>query len=217
MPRKPRISAPGFPMHVMQRGLNRSICFAKDTDMKAYAHWLHEGAIKYNVEIHAWVFMSNHTHLLVTPKEQFAVSRLMQYLGRLYVRKFNYTYERSGGLFEDRFRSNLVEEERYLLACMRYIELNPVRAGMVEDPGDYVWSSYRAHAFGQAAGMWTPHPRYLALGEQAPERQAAYREFVSSSVDAELISEIRRCSNKGLVLGSDRFRQQFRELTGDDA
>ena len=153
MPRKQRCCPPGLPVHVVQRGNNRQICFAEDVDFKAYAHWLREGAGKYGVEVHAWVLMTNHVHLLATPRAPDAISRCMQFIGRLYVRRFNCRYQRSGTLFEGRFRSSIVQNRTYLLACQRYIELNPVRAGMVSDPANYPWSSYRAHAFGQPAGI----------------------------------------------------------------
>ena len=134
MPRRGRFCPVGCPIHVIQRGINRQTCFAADADIAAYAHWLAEGAQKFDVHIHGWVFMTNHVHLLLTPQHDKAVSRLMQFLGRLYVRHFNYNYVRSGSLFEDRFKSSLVQDDIYLLACLRYIELNPVRAGMVTDP-----------------------------------------------------------------------------------
>jgi len=159
--------------------------------------------------------MTNHVHLLVTPREEGGVSRMMQQLGRLYVRRFNYTYARSGGLFEDRFKSTAVQGSEYLIACLRYIELNPVRAGMVTDPGSYHWSSYGAHAFGRGAKVWTPHPLYLSLGNTPHERQVKYQELISGTLGADVISNIRHCTNKGLVLGTENFRRQFEELTGD--
>jgi putative transposase len=155
-----------MPVHVIQRGNNRQILFASECDIAAYAHWLGHGAIKFDVQVHGWVFMTNHVHLLLTPSSETALSRLFQYLGRLYVRYFNFAYARSGTLFEGRFKSSLVQQERYFLTCLRYIELNPVRAGMVTDPGDYCWSSYRMHAFGIAAKLWAPHAAYLALGRK---------------------------------------------------
>ncbi len=150
MPRRRRFCPAGFPVHVIQRGINRQICFTCDADIAAYAHWLAEGANKFDVDIHGWVFMTNHVHLLLTPLHDKSVSSLMQFLGRLYVRRFNYRYARSGSLFEDRFKSSLVQDDVCLLTCLRYIELNPVRSGMVTDPGDYRWSSYAAHGFGNA-------------------------------------------------------------------
>ena len=136
MPRRRRLCPAGIPVHVIQRGNNGQVFFTSDKDIAAYANWLKEGAIKFDLRVHAWVFMTNHVHLLVTPLQNAAVSRLMQYLGRLYVRYFNYSHARTGTLFEGRFRSSLVQEDEYLSACLRYIELNPVRAGMVGDPGD---------------------------------------------------------------------------------
>lgn len=148
MTRLPRICLPRIPQHVIQRGNNRQACFGSEEDFAAYAHWLDEYARKFRVAIHAWVFMSNHVHLLLTPETENGVSRLMQALGRHYVRYFNYTYRRSGTLWEGRFKSCVVEAESYLLTCQRYVELNPVRAGMVEAPGDYTWSSFRANGLG---------------------------------------------------------------------
>ena len=214
MPRRHRQCPAGIPVHVVQRGNNRQVCFASDADLKAYAHWLAEGAGKFGVAIHAWVFMTNHVHLLVTPGSGDSVSRCMQFLGRLYVRYFNYTYRRTGTLFEGRFKSCLVQSNSCLLACQRYIELNPVRAGMVSDPADYTWSSYRAHAFGQAASMWDPHPEYLALGSSQVSRIRAYRKLFSEALDTELVADIRHALNTGLVLGNDRFRKEVEQLTG---
>ena len=141
MPRKCRVCPPGLPVHVVQRGNNRQVCFADDADLKAYAHWLREAADKYSVAIHAWVFMTNHVHLLVTLSSADGVSRCMQYLGRHYVRRFNFRYRRTGTLFEGRFKSGIVQSREYLLICQRYIELNPVRAGMVSDPE--IWNLVR--------------------------------------------------------------------------
>lgn len=187
MPRRRRICPAGYPVHVVQRGNNRQICFAADSDQAAYANWLSEAAVLYGVDIHAWVLMTNHVHLLVTPHSDNAVSRTMQYLGRYYVRYFNFRYRRTGTLFEGRFKSNLVDSDRYLLACQRYIELNPVRAGIVGDPADYIWSSYRAHALGVQAKMWTPHVVYLEFGDSERERNRAYRQGMADILDKSLV------------------------------
>ena len=133
MPRKPRFFPLGAPVHVVQRGNNRQVCFASDADMAAYVNWLFEGAQKFGIEIHAWVLMTNHVHLLVAQSSENAISRCMQYLGRNYVRYFNYRFRRTGTLFEGRFKGHLVQSEGYFLQCCRYIELNPARAGMVSD------------------------------------------------------------------------------------
>lgn len=161
MARLPRICPPGIPQHIIQRGNNRQVCFASEEDFAAYAHWLEQYSREYQVAIHAWVFMTNHVHLLVTPEREDSVSRMMQTLGRHYVRYFNYSYKRSGTLWEGRFKSCLVEEENYLLICQRYIELNPVRAGMVGSPADYSWSSYRANGLSKPAKLLTPHHIYI--------------------------------------------------------
>jgi len=185
--------------------------------MAAYVHWLGEAAEKYDVKVHGWVLMTNHVHLLMTPHTDRAISRLMQSLGRRYVRYFNYKYARTGTLFEDRFKSSIVQDTEYLLTCLRYIELNPVRAGIVNDPGDYRWSSYRAHAFGVEAAIWVPHSLYLALADNEHQRQQLYRQLVSEKLDVDVIAKIRHCANKGLVLGTEKFRNQFTTLTGDRA
>jgi len=203
MPRKRRCCPPDFPVHVVQRRNNRQLCFADDADLKAYAHWLCEGAEKYGVDVHAWVFMTNHVHLLVTPKSPDSVSRCMQYLGRFYVRRFSHRYRRSGTLFEGRFKSSIVQSRDYLLTCQRYIELNPVRAGLVADPADYTWSSYRSHAFGQAVRLWQPHLEYLALGETPVARKRTYRRFFEQELSATVLTDIRAALNTVLVLGSD--------------
>lgn len=214
MARLPRICLPDIPQHVIQRGNNRQACFGSDEDFSAYAHWLEEYARKFRVAIHAWVFMTNHVHLLLTPETDEGVSRLMQTLGRKYVRYFNYTYKRSGTLWEGRFKSCVVEAENYLLLCQRYIELNPVRAGMVEAPGDYTWSSYRANGLGQPARFWAPHPVYRQLGKTVTERTAAYRELFRGQLEATSLHQIRQASNQGMALGSDRFKQEIGRLAG---
>jgi putative transposase len=214
MPRKRRFCPPGLPVHVIQRGNNRQACFADHSDLKAYAHWLREGSDKYGVDIHAWVFMTNHVHLLVTPTSGDSVSRCMQFLGRCYVRYFNHRHRRSGTLFEGRFKSSLVQSRSYLLHCQRYIELNPVRAGMVRDPADYTWSSYRAHAFGRTPRMWCPHAEYLGLGETEIERTSVYRRFFEEELSATAVADIRHAINTGLALGNERFKTELEALTG---
>ena len=156
--------------------------------------------------------MTNHVHLLVTPATDRSLSQLMQFLGRLYVRHFNYAYSRSGTLFEGRFKTCIVQESRYLLTCLRYIELNPVRAGIVKDPGDYRWSSYRAHAFGVHARLWSPHALYLALGESSRLRQDAWQKLVGEALNIEVLAKVRHCANTGLVLGTETFREQVCRL-----
>jgi putative transposase len=204
----------GVPQHVIQRGNNRSVCFADDSDMAAYAHFLCEAAVKHSLSIHGWVFMTNHVHLLVTPESDHALSKTMQTVGRRYVRYFNQAYHRTGTLFEGRFRSCIVQESCYFLSCLRYIELNPVRGGMVRDPADYVWSSHRTNGFGLSTKLWSPHEQYLALGKSNFERQRRYRALFGSHLEGDVLADIRRSVNQGLALGSDKFRRQIEELGG---
>jgi len=204
----------GIPQHVIQRGNNRSVCFADDSDMAAYAHFLFEAAVENGLSIHGWVFMTNHVHLLVTPESELALSKTMQTLGRRYVRYFNTTYHRTGTLFEGRFKSCIVQQSDYFFTCLRYIELNPVRAGMVRDPADYVWSSYRANGLGQSTKLWSPHGQYLALGTSNAERQKRYRALFDSCIDEDMLADIRQSVNRGLALGSERFRKQIEALGG---
>lgn len=214
MPRRTRLCPAGIPQHVVQRGNNRQVCFASDDDLKAYANWLFEASQKYRVQVHAWVFMTNHVHLLVTPGEEMAIGRMMQHIGRHYVRYFNYSYGRTGTLWEGRYHSCLVQENVYFLSCQRYIELNPVRAGMVKDPADYSWSSYQSNGLGIDSKILTPHTLYLQLGSSKPERLRNYRELFESHVDTKLLNDIRYSLNKGLVLGTEKFKSQVEELTG---
>ena len=214
MARLRRYCPVGIPQHVIQRGNNRSVCFVDDSDMAAYAHFLFEAAVKNGLSIHGWVFMTNHVHLLVTPERDLALSKTMQALGRRYVRYFNTTYHRTGTLFEGRFKSCIVQQSDYFLTCLRYIELNPVRADMVKDPADYVWSSYRANGLGQSMQLWSPHGQYLALGTSNAERQKRYRALFDSYIDGDVLADIRQSVNQGLALGSESFRRQIEALGG---
>ena len=214
MARLPRVCPVGIPQHIIQRGNNRQVCFASEQDFAAYASWLKDYSKKYQVDIHAWVLMTNHVHLLCTPRADNAVSHMMQSLGRHYVRYFNFSYKRTGTLWEGRFKSCLVQEENYLLQLYRYIELNPVRAGMVEQPSDYVWSSYPINALGKTSVLCTPHPLYLALGSEPIERQSNYRELFKYHVEGKLLEDIRFAANKGMVLGNGQFKADVESLTG---
>jgi putative transposase len=204
----------GIPQHIIQRGNNRQVCFASEQDFAAYVSWLKDYAKKYQVDIHAWVLMTNHVHLLCTPRIDNAVSLMMQALGRHYVRYFNVSYQRTGTLWEGRFKSCLVQEENYLLQLYRYIEMNPVRAGMVEQPSDYAWSSYSINALGKESELCTPHHLFLALGSESKERQSNYRELFKYHVEGEFLEAIRLAINKGLVLGNERFEMDVERLTG---
>ena len=173
IPRPPRAFLPGVPQHLIQRGNNRTAIFLADEDYRFYLDSLHAVSLRYDVAIHAYVLMTNHVHLLATPAYRDSLARLMQALGRRYVRFFNAKYQRTGTLWEGRFRACLIDSDRYVLGCYRYIELNSVRAKMVGRPSDYRWSSYRVHADGDSSRLITKHPPYLALGATDDERQAA--------------------------------------------
>ena len=214
MARLPRICPPDIPQHVIQRGNNRHACFASEQDFSAYANWLKEYSQQFSVAIHAWVFMTNHVHLLVTPQKQDGIAHMMQALGRRYVRYFNYTYRRTGTLWEGRYKSSLVQTETYLLQCQRYIELNPVRATMAADPSGYEWSSYRCNGLGIASELCTPHEEYLKLGRTKNERLYTYRSLFKAHVEGELLGAIRSSVNQGLALGNDRFKEEIENLYG---
>ena len=174
MARHGRYFLPDQPLHVIQRGNNRSAIFFDTEDYEHYRDWLAGAAVDYGCLIHAYVLMTNHVHLLVTPERAESLPRAMQSLGRRYVRAINAARRRSGTLWEGRYRAAPIDSEAYFLACCRYIELNPVRARMVAHPADYRWSSYRAHAHGTADALVSDHPLYHALGRGAAERQTAY-------------------------------------------
>lgn len=214
MARMPRLDLPRVPQHVVQRGNNRSVCFAADEDYLGYRGALGDAATHCGCAIHAYVLMTNHVHLLVTGLERGAVSRMMQRVGRCYVARFNARYRRTGTLWEGRFKSSLVDSERYLLACHRYIELNPVRAAMVARPVDYRWSSYRANGLGAPDGLISPHPCYLRLGPDAAATQTAYRQLFENAVGDDLIAEIRVHTRQQKVLGGARFHEQVAVLLG---
>ena len=214
MPRRARLVLPNVPMHLIQRGNNRQACFFADEDFLFYLEWLREYAGKSGCLIHAYVLMTNHVHLLISTRPGGDIGALMKALGQRYVQYVNRTYRRSGSLWEGRFRSCLIQEEDYLLACQRYIELNPVRAAMVEHPADYRWSSFRANAQGETSMLLTPHRLYQALGNEPLLRQAAYRELFRYELEPRLIDSIRQATNGNFVLGNARFSDEIAATLG---
>lgn len=212
MSRKPRFVLPGVPQHVVQRGHNREPCFFAEDDYHRYLRDLHEAALKNQLQIHAYVLMTNHVHLLVTPDQPYSVTHTMQDMGRKFVRHINHTYKRTGGLWEGRFKACLVESEAYLLTCMRYIEMNPVRAGMVDHPGKYRWSSYGLNANGKPNNMLTPHPLYLSLSNDRADREHAYRELFRSHLDKNELHCVREALNQELVLGREDFKDKIEAM-----
>ncbi len=206
MPRLPRFNVANVAQHVVQRGNNRCACFFGDDDYAAYLEWLDEAAAVHHVAVHAYALMTNHVHLLVTPMEPGAVSAMMQMLGRRYVRYVNRAHGRSGTLWEGRFKACVVDTERYVLTAYRYIDLNPVRAGMVVDPGAYRWSSYAANVGVRGDRLLTTHACFRALGTTAPQRAERYRVLCGEALDPQEVAEFRAMSRKELAFGSDRFK-----------
>ena len=214
MPRRPRITLPNVPLHIIQRGNNRQACFHAEQDYLTYLGWLGEYAEESRCAIHAYVLMTNHVHLLLTPEATEAAGNLMKWLGQRYVQYINRKYRRSGTLWEGRFRSCLTQEEGYVLGCYRYIELNPVRAGVVEHPAEYRWSSYRTNAQGEPDELLGAHPLYAALGRDDAERQAAYRKLFRFELDPGLVDDIRQATNGNYALGNPRFQAQVAAALG---
>lgn len=214
MARLPRLTAPGLPHHLIQRGNNRQSIYVDEADCALYLRELGEVATLHAVAVHAYVLMPNHVHLLVTPAERESLARMMQALGRRYVRRFNDRHRRTGTLWEGRFRSTVVDSDRYLLACMRYIEANPVRAGLFGEPAPYRWSSYSHHVGLRFDPLIQEHAVYWALGNTPFERQSAYRRLFDESPDAEEIEAIRYATHHGWALGQDRFKATVGQSVG---
>lgn len=183
MPRPPRSITANCPVHIVQRGINRRSCFRCEQDFRSYLAALRETSRHYRVSIYAFVLMTNHVHMLAVPARENAVSSMMQQLGRKYVSYFNKLHVRTGTLWEGRFRSSVIGSERYLFACYRYIELNPVRAGLARSAREYNWSSYRANAMNLPDGLVTASPEWLALGKSGAERAKQYRRLFVSGIE----------------------------------
>ena len=211
MARLPRFVVPGQAQHVIVRGNNRSAIFCADKDYRFYLEKLQLACKLHGCGIHAYVLMTNHVHLLITPYAEQSLSKTIQTLGRHYVQYFNYHYRRTGTLWEGRYKATLIDSEAYLLTCMRYIELNPVRAAMVSHPSDYLWSSYPCNASGHLDALVTPALEYTRLGSNDEERQAAYRQLFENHLADADVNEIRNATNKAWVLGRDRFKRQIRQ------
>jgi putative transposase len=214
MPRRPRIKLVNVPQHIVQRGVNREPCFFAEEDYHCYLHWLEEAAADWRCAIHAYVLMTNHVHLLMTPGTPDGPAKLMQSIGRRYVQYVNRMCRRSGTLWEGRYKSSAVQTEDYLLLCQRYIELNPVRAGMVNDPGQYRWSNYRHNGLGQDDRRLTHHSLYKALGRDDVSRLAAYRGLFRSELDQEAVAGIRLALMQRQPLDGVRFKEAINSVTG---
>ena len=204
MGRQARFVLPGVALHVIQRGNNRSSCFRGSSDYQVYLSCLRELSAKFECGVHAYCLMTNHVHLLVTPPSAAACAGMMRELGQRYVRYFNQRYLRTGTLWEGRFRSCVAESARYVLACYRYIELNPVRAGLAHSPEAYEWSSHRVNRGMRAdAALLSPHVEFLALGTTIEARTRAYVELFEQALDPAVVTAIRKATHAGRRLGSE--------------
>jgi putative transposase len=205
---------PNIPLHIIQRGNNRQACFFTDDDYLFYLSWLKKYAKSAECSIHAYVLMTNHVHILLTPKQSNSAGTLMRGLGQRYVQYVNRTYKRSGTLWEGRFRSSIIQQQEYLFSCQRYIEMNPVRAGIVKHPGEYRWSSYQINGQGKESDLLSHHALYLSLGQTDAERQAVYRELFRYELEPEEIDKIRKATNGNYALGNKQFKEEISKIVG---
>lgn len=212
MPRPKRLNIAGVPQHLVQRGNNRQVCFQQQADYRLYLKLLKVACRRHYCDVHAYVLMTNHVHILMTPHKPEGASLVFRDLGRDYVRQFNKRHRRTGTLWEGRFKSSLVDTDQYLLACYRYIELNPVRARMVEKPADYPWSSYCANALGESSGLIIPHGMWLSLGNDDFRRRKAYLSLFDSTLSAAQLKSIQDGLSKGLPTGDSSFRRELEKL-----
>lgn len=214
MPRQCRYFIPGFPQHVITRGVDRQAVFFHEQDYRLYLKALQKAATRNECLVHAYVLMTNHVHLLVTPLHEKSLPLMMQAMGRTYVQRLNERYGRTGTLWEGRYRASLVQDNKYLLTCQRYIELNPVRAGMVAAPGEYRFSSYAYHAFGADDAVLTAHACYIELDADTAARQKAYRKLCRNPVGEQSLTRIRKGTNACGVIGNRRFKMQIEAMLG---
>jgi putative transposase len=217
MPRQPRIFVDGLPVHVTVRGVDRQDIFFVDGDRTRFLAHLKEASERYGLAIHAYVLMSNHVHFLATPATCSSLPKAMQYIGRRYIAYFNRRNERTGTLWEGRHKSGPVACDFHFLACHRYIELNPVRAGLATFPGAFHWSSYAGNALGRPDALLTPHDQYSALGESLRDRCAAYRSLFEEAIPPEIMEVLRACSQRGWPIGDEAFRASIERETGSQA
>ena len=213
MARLPRLVLPDQPHHIIQRGNDRQLIFREAEDYQRFLAWLKESAKEFKVAIHAYVLMPNHLHLLATPSDATGLAQAMQRVGRYYVPWFNQKYQRTGSLFQGRFKTSLIDSERYFMVCSRYIELNPVRAELASTPLDYPWSSYAHHAGARPDPLVTEHALYWALGNTPFQREAAYTQMAGLSLSKAELDSINKAVLKGWPLGSDAFKADLQQRT----
>ena len=213
MARLPRLTIPGYPHHIIQRGNNRQPIFSTDSDHELLLGLIDEHARKQHVAVHAYVLMSNHFHLLATPESEDGIPQMMQSVGRRYVRNYNLRYQRTGTLWEGRYKSTLIQAERYLLACMVYMDLNPVRAGMVADPADYPWSSHLHYIGRRNEKLITPHPLYWELGNTPFARDEAYAAMVRAGIGEGERRALTEATLRGWALGEPDYVADLQRRT----
>jgi len=214
MPRKPRFYSPGAPVHAVQRGHNKAANFFDDFDYLEYLRCLKQAADDCGCSIHAYVLMTNHVHLLLTPNQSTSLARFFQSLGRHYVRYINETYKRQGNLWEGRYKSNIIQSWTHFLTCQRYIEMNPVRANMVDHPAKYRWSSYTANALGVSNAILIKHADYLVLASSSASRQSVYRGLFDNPLGVVELKLLSCALQSGTLLGSDKFIPQIKTMSG---
>jgi putative transposase len=213
MARLPRLTLAGYSHHVILRGNNRQEIFMGVADREFMLSVLAEESKQHGVDVHAYVLMSNHIHLLLTPQTDPALPRMMQALGRRYVRHFNQRHGRTGTLWEGRYRSTVIQSERHLLACMVYLDLNPVRAGIVSDPSEHPWSSHHHHIGTRVDKLITPHALYWQLGNTPFAREVAYTDMVRAGLSVNQVGALTRATLSGWVLGDDAFKSSLQAQT----
>ena len=211
MARKLRYMLPDLPCHIVQRGVNRQHCFLHSQDYSTYLRILAQSLKKYDVKLYAYVLMGNHVHLLMQSGTEQGIPCVMQQLGAAYARYFNLSQNRSGALFEGRYHASLIDSERYLLACYCYIELNPVRAGIVSSPADYHWSSYQANALGKDISFLSVAPEYLSLGQSSLQRRSAYEALCQQSANVDEVQQLRLATQRNKPFGSEQFIHQLEQ------
>jgi putative transposase len=211
MARLPRLVVPGYPHHIIHRGHNRQTLFESEDDYRFFLELLATNAQKFALAVHAYVLMPNHIHLLATPQDETAIAKVMQSVGLNYTMRFNWRRERTGSVWEGRYKMTVVDTDRYCLTCQAYIELNPVRAGMVARPEDALWSSYRNHAGLHAETWLTPHPTYWALGNTPFAREAAYRAMVEAGIPESDVTQLTESALKGWPTGNAHFMGKLKD------
>jgi putative transposase len=212
MARPPRIQIADLTHHVINRGNNRCDIFRADEDYLFFLLALRDASVRHQLDVHSYTLMTNHFHIVATPRVAKALSNAMQRVGTKYALYFNRRYARTGRLFEGPFKSSVIDTETYWFTCMRYVELNPVRAGLVSDPADYPWSSYRSNAMGLDDRLVAPHSLYISLGGSPPCRQESWRELCREAIPQDELFEIREATRRGSVLCNAPQRPSEREL-----